>query len=195
MRDLKGDLARWLGDLGADLRFALRTMRRSPGYALAVAITLGVGIGVNGIVAGYVNALLFRPIPARAPDRLVALFQRDTRTGRIGAIGYQDYLDYRERSGVFAGLAGMSGVPLNVAIPGASGAGSAASDMVWGEMVTENYFAVLGTPPAAGRFFQASDAPQGANPFVVLSYDCWRRRFQADRDPRSFHSSWKTFAS
>ena len=72
MRDERG--ARWLDDLGADLRYALRAMRRSPGYALAVALTLGVGIGVNGMVVGYVNALLFRPIPARDPDQLVALF-------------------------------------------------------------------------------------------------------------------------
>lgn len=178
MRDERG--ARWLGDLGADFRFALRAMRRSPGYALAVALTLGVGIGVNGMVVGYVNALLFRPIPARAPDELVALFQRDTRTGRIGEIGYQDYLDYRDRSGAFVDLAGMSGVPLNVAVPGASE--PLAPDMVWGEIVTENYFAVLGMTPAAGRFFQAGDAPQGANPFVVVSYDAWRRRFQGDPD-------------
>ncbi len=175
-----GRLGAWLGDLGADVRFALRAMRRSPGYALAVALILGVGIGVNGIVAGYVNAVLFRPIPARAPDQLVALFQRDTRTGRIGELGYGDYVDYRERSGAFADLAAMSGVPLNVAIPGASGA--VAGDMVWGEMVTENYFTVLGMTPAAGRFFQPTDAPQGANPFVVLSYECWRERFQADRN-------------
>jgi predicted permease len=178
MRDERG--ARWLDDLGADVRYALRAMRRNPGYALAVALTLGVGIGVNGMVVGYVNAMLFRPIPARDPDRLVALFQRDTRTGRIGELGYEDYLDYRERSGAFADLAAMSGVPLNVAIPGAGG--SVAGDMVWGETVTENYFSVLGMTPAAGRFFQAADAPQGANPFVVLSYDGWRRRFRADPD-------------
>ncbi len=174
MRDERG--TRWLDDMGLDLRYALRAMRRSPGYTLAVALTLGVGIGVNGIVVGYVNAILFRPIPARDPERLVALFQRDTRTGRIGELGYEDYRDYRDRSGAFAGLAAMSGVPLNVSVLGEPGTG----DMVWGEMVTENYFSVLGTTPAAGRFFQVSDAPQGANPLVVLSYDCWRRRFHAD---------------
>jgi predicted permease len=178
MRDERG--ARWLDDLGADLRYALRAMRRSPGYALAVALTLGVGIGVNGMVVGYVNALLFRPVAAKDPDQLVALFQRDIRTGRIGELGYGDYRDYRERSGAFADLAGMSGVPLNAAIPGPSGAEAVAGDMVWGEIVTENYFSVLGMAPAAGRFFQETDAPQGANPFVVVSYDCWRRRFQAD---------------
>ena len=178
MRDERG--ARWLDDLGADVRYALRGMRRGPGFALAVAVTLGVGIGVNGIIAGYVNALLFRPIPAAAPEQLVALYQRDTRTGRVGQLGYEDYLDYRDRSGAFADLAGMAGVPLNLAA--AAGSGSVAGDMVWGEMVTENYFTLLAMRPAAGRFFRASDAPQGANPFVVLSYDCWRRRFQGNGD-------------
>jgi predicted permease len=178
MRDERG--SRLLDELGADLRYALRGMRRSPGFAAAAAFTLGVGIGVNGMVVGYVNALLFRPIPTTAPEQLVALFTRDTRTGAAGQLGYEDYLDYRDRSGAFADLAGMSGVPLNVVIPHASG--SVAGDMVWGEMVTENYFTLLSMAPAAGRFFRATDAPQGANPFVVLSYDCWRRRFQGDPD-------------
>jgi predicted permease len=175
MRDERG--ARWLHDLGADLRYALRAMRRSPGYATAVALTLGLGIGVNGMTAGYVNALLFRPIPAPEPEQLVALFTRNTRTGGAHQLGYRDYQDFRD-SGVFAGLAGASGVPLNVVV--ASASRSAAADMVWGEMVTENYFSVLGMAPAAGRFFRETDAPQGANPFVVLSYDSWRRRFQLD---------------
>jgi predicted permease len=176
MRDERG--ARWLDDFGADLRYALRAMRRSPGFAVAVALTLGVGIGVNGIVAGYVNAILFRPIPAPAPEQLVALFYRNTRTGSAGQFGYQDYLDYRDRSGAFAGLAGSTGIPLNVVVPSTGGA--VAGDMVWSEMVTENYFTVLGMRPAAGRFFHAADAPQGANALAVLSYDCWQRRFQAD---------------
>jgi predicted permease len=178
MREERG--WRLLDELGADLRYALRAMRRSPGFAAATAVTLGVGIGVNGMVVGYVNALLLRPIPAAAPEQLVAMFSRDTRTGAAGLLGYDDYIDYRDRSGAFADLAGTSGVPLNVAIPQASG--SVAGDMVWGEMVTENYFTLLGMAPAAGRFFRAADAPQGANPFVVLSYDCWRRRFQGDPD-------------
>jgi predicted permease len=176
MRDERG--ARWFDDLGADLRYALRGMRRSPGFALAVALTLGVGIGVNGIVVGYVNAILFRPIPAPAPERLVALFLRNTRTGAAGQLGYDEYLDYRDRSGVFAGLAGVKEAPLNVVVP--SAAGSGAGDMMWGEMVTENYFTVLGMRPAAGRFFQPTDAPQAANALVVLSYECWHRRFQGD---------------
>jgi hypothetical protein len=147
MRDERG--ARWLDDLGADVRYALRAMRRRPGFAVAVTLTLGVGIGVNGMIAGYVNAILFRPIPARAPEQLVALFQRNERTGTVGELAYDDYLDYRDRSGAFADLAGMAGVPLNVAIPGASGA--AAGDMLWGEMVTKTISACsTWAPPPAG---------------------------------------------
>src|SRR5215475_2153850 len=86
MRDERG--ARWFADLGADVRYALRSMRRAPGFAIAVAITLGVGIGVNGMVFGYVNSLLFRPITEHEPERLVALFGSDTRTKVASQLGY-----------------------------------------------------------------------------------------------------------
>ena len=176
MRDGRG--ARWFSDIAADVRYALRAMRRSPGFALAAALTLGIGIGVNGVVFGYVNSLLFRPVPARHPEQLVALFTRDSRSGEIDLWGYEDYLDFRDRSGAFADLAGMGGVPLNLAVPGSGAAGAA--DMVWGEIVTENFFTVLEMRPALGRFFTTADAPQGANPFVVLSYESWQKRFLGD---------------
>jgi predicted permease len=176
MRDGRG--RRWLDDLIADVRYALRMMRRSPGFTLAVALTLGIGIGVNGFIFGYVNTLLFRPVPGRETEQLVALFNVDARSGRVGVLGYEDYKDFRDRSGAFEGLAGMMGVPLNLVADGGSAAG--ASDMVWGEIVTENFFSVIDMRPALGRFFTAADAPQGANPFAVLSYDSWRRRFHGD---------------
>jgi predicted permease len=178
MRDGRG--ARWFDDLRADLRYALRGMRRRPGFAVATAITLGIGVGLNGVVFGYVNSLLFRPVPARAPQQLVSLFSTDSRSGQPQSVGYEDYLDFRDRSGVFAGLAGMMGTPLNLVVPGAGT--ERASDMVWGEMVTENYFSVLDMRPAHGRFFTANDAPPGANPFVVVSHESWEKRFL--RDPR-----------
>ena len=174
MRDGRG--ARWLADVGADVRYAVRGMRRSPGFAIAVALTLGIGIGVNGMVFGYVDALLFRPVPARDPARLVALFNVDTKTGEPDQVGYEDYVDFRDRSDAFDGLAAMRDAPLNLAVPWSTGA----ADMVWGQIVTENFFTVLGMRPAVGRLFSASDAPQGANPFAVLSYDCWRARFGGD---------------
>jgi predicted permease len=176
MRDERG--ARWFDDLGADVRYALKAMRRQPGFLLAVTFTLTLGIGVNGIIFGNVNSLLFRPVPVRAPEELAALFTRDTRTGGTGQFGYDDFLDFRDRSEAFAGVAAMTGAPVNLVVP--QTAGNAAGDMVWAEIVTEDFFSVLGASPAAGRFFTSADAPQGGNPFAVLSYDAWQRRFQAD---------------
>jgi predicted permease len=176
MRDERG--ARWFDDLRADVRYALKAMRRDPGFILAATLTLGLGIGVNGIVFGYVNSMLFRPVPTQVPEELAALFTRDTRTGNTGAFGYDDFVDFRDRSGAFAGLAAMTGVPVNLIVPQETG--NAIGDMVWAEIVSEDFFSVIGARPAAGRFFTAADAPQGGNPFAVLSYGAWQRRFQGD---------------
>jgi len=176
MRDERG--ARWFDDLRADLHYALKAMRLHPGFILAATLTLGLGIGVNGIIFGFVNSILFRPVAAQEPEELAALFARDTKTGSIGPVGYDDFIDFRDRSGAFAGLAAMSGAPVTLSVP--SEAGGAKGDMVWAEIVTEDFFSVLGTRPAIGRFFTAADAPQGGNPFVVLSYHAWQRRFQGD---------------
>ena len=146
---------------------------------LVVAVTLGLGIGVNGIIFGYVNTILFRPMPARDADELVGVFTVDTKTGMAGLLAYQDYVDFRDRSGAFAGLAGATGIPLNLVSGDAKGT-AATADMVWGEMVTENFFSVLGMRPVIGRLFAANDAPQGGNSFVVLSYESWQQRFHGD---------------
>ena len=174
MRDGRG--IRWFDDLFADVRYAVRAMRRAPGFATAVALTLGVGIGVNGIVFGYADSLVFRRVPARDADALVSMFTIDAKTKQPGQVAYEDYLDFRNLSGAFDGLVGMAGIPLNVAVPGRANV----ADMVWGEIVTEDYFRVLGMTPALGRFFSPNDAPQGANALAVLSYDGWTRRFGGD---------------
>jgi putative ABC transport system permease protein len=176
MRDERG--ARWFDDLRADVRYAVRGMRRHPGFMLAVTLTLGLGIGVNGIVFGYINSILFRPVPAQVPEELAALFTRDSTTGNTGAFGYDDFVDFRDRSGAFDGLAAMAGAPVNLVVPQTGG--NSTGDMVWAEIVTEDFFSVLGTRPVVGRFFAAADAPQGGNLFVVLSYHAWQRRFQGD---------------
>ena len=74
------------------------------------------------------------------------MFTIDSKTKQIGQVGYEDYLDFRDQSGVFDGLAGMSGIPLNLAVPGRA----EVADMVWGEMVTENFFTVLGMRRRSG---------------------------------------------
>ncbi|AHG92300.1 permease (plasmid) [Gemmatirosa kalamazoonensis] len=165
-------LGRWYHDLFADLRYAARALRRAPGLAIAATLTLGVGIGLNGIVFGFVDGMLFRPVPTVHPERLVGLFTTDR--GAPNTLGFDDYRDFRDRSGIFADLAAFVGVPLNLE------AGAAAADMVWGEMVTPNYFAVLGMRPTLGRFFTAGDSVPGASALAVLSHESWQRRFAGD---------------
>jgi predicted permease len=180
MRDERG--ARLFSDLASDIRYALRGMRRSPGFVLAVALTLGLGVGVNGITFGMVNSLLLRPLPAERPEELVGLFTRDTRSGDYGHLAWDDYVDLRDRSGVFAGLAGRTDGPVNLVLPRdpLGQASESVADMVWGEFVTENYFSVIGVRAALGRFFTTEDAPQGSNAFAVISHDAWTERFGGD---------------
>jgi predicted permease len=171
MRDGRG--GRWLEDLWSDARYAVRTLRRSPGFALAAAITLGIGIGANGIVFAMVNGLVLRPVPAAHPEQLVAMYSLDERGGTTHEIAYLDYLDYRDQSGIFNGLAGQTGIPLNLVA-------DRTADMVWGEMVTEDYFSVLAMRPALGQFFTLAEAKLGADPYVVISYESWQKRFAGD---------------
>jgi putative ABC transport system permease protein len=174
MRDGRG--ARWLADVVVDVRYALRGLRRAPAFAVAVALTLGIGIGVNGIIFGYVDSLLLRPLPAHDPGRLVGLYAVDRQTNTTSELSYEDFVDYRHQNDVFDDLAGMTGVPLNLAVPGRTGV----ADMVWGEMVTENFFTLLGMRPTVGTFFTELSGARGANPVAVLSYDSWRSRFNGD---------------
>jgi predicted permease len=157
-----------------DIRYAFRTLRRSPGFALIAIVTLAVAIGVNSTVFTFVNGMLFKPLPAHAPQELVALFSRDLKSGSSSEIAWDDYVDYRDRSGVFAGLAGQVGTPMNLSERGNA-------EMVWGELVTENFWSVLGMQPALGRFFVQADANgPGSDPYAVLSWGFWQKHFAGD---------------
>ncbi len=159
-----------------DVRYGLRQLRRSPGFTLVAVLTLALGIGANTIIFGIVNGILLRPLSVPQPARLVALFATNRRSGESRALSYPEYLDYRDRSGIFAGLAAQQGLPISV------GTGERA-EVVWGEIVSENYFSVLGLAPALGRTFQPQDASGlGSDPLVVLSHRLWLSRFGGDRE-------------
>lgn len=159
-----------------DLRYAVRQLLRTPGFSVVAIVTLALGIGANTVIFGIVNGLLLRPLPVDQPDRLVAMYATDRRSGETWAISYPEYVDYRDRSGAFAALAAQQGVPISL------GTGERA-EVVWGEMVTENYFSVLGLSPTLGRTFQPRDASTpGSAPLVVLSHRLWLSRFGGAAD-------------
>lgn len=157
-----------------DLRYGVRQLLRSPGFALAAGLTLALGVGANTIIFSIVNGLLLRPLPVDRPQDVVALYATDRRSGRTRSLSYPEYLDYRDRSGIFAGLVAQQGLPLSLS-------GRERAEMVWSELVTENYFSALGLRPALGRTFGPADASgPGSDPLVVLSHRLWLDRFGGD---------------
>jgi predicted permease len=163
-----------LRDLLQDLRYALRTAAKSPGFTAVAVVTLGLGIGANTAIFSVVNTLLLRPLRVPDPHRLVVL-NKTSLTGTGPSVSYPDYRDYRDQCGeVFEGILGHD--LIHAALRHGDG-----NDLVWGEIVTGNYFTVLGVAPAPGRgFLPEEDAASGARPVVVLGHGLWKRRFGAD---------------
>ncbi len=165
--------------LGGDLRYALRTFRRNPGFALFVVLTLALGIAANTAVFTIVNTLLLNPLPVRDPARLVGIENSGGRSAsgsRLPLIPYASLLDLRQQARVFDGMAGYSSIGA-VRIARAGG-----SERLFTEFVTANYFDVLGLKPALGRFFAPGDDGSGAHPVAVLGYTAWQHRFGGAAD-------------
>jgi len=155
-----------------DLRYALRQLRKSPGFAITAILTLAVGIGANVIVFGVLNALILKPLNVPQPQNLYqVVHKRHTGSGQ----SYLNYEDYRDRNTTFSGMAGYYGMS-------SAGLSTAAfSKKVWGYDVTGNYFDLLGIRPELGRFFHAADEHgPGSAPYVVLSNRLWRTQFHAN---------------
>ncbi len=155
-----------------DLRYALRALRRAPGFTLAAVVTLALGIGGTSTIFSVLNALLLRPLPVREPARLVELRARD-KGGTVSSLSFAEVSDLRAASAPHASLAAYSMQQFTL------NAGADPEPMT-GALVTENYFEVLGVAPAAGRFFTGEEGRIGAGPVAVLSWDLWQRRFGGD---------------
>jgi len=159
-----------------DLRFAARALARNPGFAALGILTLALGIGANAAVFSIVNGLLLRPLPVHDPSRLVALFSLHGRERHPESFSYPNYLDLSAARGSFEGIAAQSGIPLSLST-------GERAEMVWGEMVTSNYFPLLGAQPALGRFFgPADDRGPGSVPLAVLSHTFWESHFRSATD-------------
>ena len=154
-----------------DLSFALRLLRKSPGFAVVAVLTLALAIGANAVVFAVLNALILHPLNLPQEQSLYAI-QRGTNTP---SESYPDYLDLRDRNRSFDDLAAY-----DIAQAGVEAGGN--SSRVWVYDVSGNYFDALGIQPHLGRFFHRSDE-HGANsaPYIVLSYAYWHVHFQDDR--------------
>jgi putative ABC transport system permease protein len=165
-----------------DLRCAVRQLRKSPAFTAVAVITLALGIGANTAIFVLLDQVLLRSLPVKDPERLVLLRFTGADRGHVSSrtdealyFSYPMYRDLRDRNSVFSGLIATDQAQVGVQWHNEPG-------LVYAELVSGNYFDVLGVLPAIGRLFVASDdvVPE-ANPVVVLSFAYWQRRFGADR--------------
>src|SRR5690349_16866686 len=154
-----------------DLRYAARQLRRSPAFTATALVTLILGIGANVVVFSVLNAMLLRPLDVPQPAGLYSVVHKQ---GGYDNQSYPDYVDFQSKNSTFSGMAAY-----RLEFAGLST--KDAAYRCWYYRVSGNFFDMLGEQPAQGRFFHASDehGPNSA-PYIVLSYDFWRRNFGLD---------------
>ena len=184
-----GDVLRWkeagrearglrlVDELGADLRYAVRTLRRSPGFTATAVLSLALGIGAVTAIFGLLDVLLLRPLPVRSPQELVHV----TTAGELGPAhsGSSNtpwFRDVAARTDLFTDAMLARHDVYKVGIDGRV-------EPMTGQRVTGNYYTLLGVPPVLGRTLQPGDQPDKGGGFVaVISYGLWQRRFGGNRD-------------
>lgn len=165
-----------MGNLQQDLRFSIRQMAKSPGFAVATILTIALGIGATTAIFSLVNAVLLRPLPFADPDRLIAAGPVNDRQPEgaysIDASSYPDFFDWRAQNHSFSSLAECRDNTFTLT-------GTGEPKHLDGEVVSGDFFKVLGVAPALGRGIVRDDEKVGTH-VVVLSHELWRNVFSSD---------------
>jgi macrolide transport system ATP-binding/permease protein len=157
-----------------DVRYGLRMLVKNPALTAVAAISLALGMGANTTIFSLINAAFLRPLPVEKPHELIMIYTSDFSGPAHGSSSYPDYLDIRDKTGVFSGVLASSVQPLSMSSGGQT-------ERVSGEIVTGNYFSLLGVKPVLGRnFLPEEDQTPGAHPVALVSYGLWQRRFGSD---------------
>jgi len=165
-----------MGSFIQDLRFGARMLIKNPGFTLVAALSLALGIGANSSVFSLLDALLLKPLPVKQPEQLVIVgTDTPSQPGRgFSSFSYPVFRELREKNSVFSGMFARSGLQMSLS-------GSGQTERVQGELVSGNFFSVLGVNPLLGRLLtEADDQTPGAHPVAVISFNFWQRRFGAD---------------
>jgi predicted permease len=162
--------------LWQDLRYGAKMLVKHRGFTTLAVLSLALGMGANATIFSFSNALLLRTLPVEEPQRLVAVTTSYVGGGRHGPTSLPDYEDLRDRNDVFSGVAAHAYFPMALTGPGRP-------EVVIGQLVTWNFFSVLGVEPFLGRsFLPEEDQTPGSHPVAILSYRIWQRRFGSDRE-------------
>jgi putative ABC transport system permease protein len=165
-----------MSTLFSDVRHALRSLAKNRGFAVVAVLTIGLGVGANTAVFSVVNAVLLQPLPFQDAERLVEIYETARRaTVERRSPAYLNFQDWQRETRTLESLAAHSGEWLTMPI-------GEAHERLPGELVSWNYFNVLGARPAIGRTFSARDDVQGAAPVIILSDALWEKAFGRDRD-------------
>jgi predicted permease len=167
---------RWVEEIPRDVGFGLRAVRRAPGFAAAVVLTLALGIGANTAMFTLLRGTLLRPLPNREGERLVYLRQSAPGAGQENVLfSVPEVADYRAATRTLSAIAEYSS-----AVPFTLVGGDGEPQRARVAVVSGNYFDVMGLEPALGRLVRAGDDGAAAAPVAVLSHDFWRERFGGD---------------
>ncbi len=156
-----------------DIQYALRWMRRSPGFSAVAILSLGLGVGVNTAMFSLVDSLLFRPLPVASPDTLVDVFTSSGDGDEFATSSYQDFLDLKAQNTVFSDMLGYSPMMAPLSL-------GDRSRISLGQVVTSNHFAMLGVQPFLGRLLVPADDEPSSPRVVVIAHRMWQREFGSD---------------
>ena len=160
--------------LGNDLRYAIRILVKSPGFTLVAVLALALGIGANTAIFSVFDGMLWRPLPAKNPNKLVVLAVKTKGFQFPINMSYPDFLDYRNVKQAFTDVVAEVPSPVNLSVDGRA-------ERAWTEFVSGNFFSMLGLQAARGRTFAADEGwVKGKDPLMVLSYKFWQLRFAGD---------------
>ncbi|MEJ7618632.1 MAG: ABC transporter permease [Pyrinomonadaceae bacterium] len=163
-----------LGDFWQDLRYGLRMLAKNPDFTIVAVIALALGIGANSAIFSVVNTVLLRPLPYKDPDRLMMVWEDDTKGGfPRDTPAAANYVDWRDQNQVFEGMAAIADESFNLT-------GADEPERIDGRRVSANLFPLLGVEPFRGRAFTPEEDQPGGNRVVVMSYGLWQRRFGSD---------------
>jgi len=159
------------------MRYAIRTLRRSPGFTIVALLTLALGIGANTAIFSFVNGVLLKPLPYRDPHSIAMVWEKPPGGNRNG-ISTLNFLDWKNQNTVFEHMAAWRGDSVTLT-------GSGRPEELPGVRVSAPYFDIFGVPAALGRTFAADEDQLGKSQVVILSHRLWENRFGADR--RTLH--------
>src|SRR5258707_1611780 len=159
-----------------DIRYALRLLRKSPGFTAAAVLTLALGMGANSVMFSVLNTVLLRPLPYPYPNHLVQIWETDPRHGQMhGPISPYNFLEWRRQSQTFAQMATYDYNPVVLT-------GQKTPRRINSEFVSASFFDVFDVKPLQGRTFLPDEDAPGKDRVVVLSYGAWLRYFGRDRN-------------